>query len=92
MPTSCGSTIESPPPETTKLLVTAQQMVDATVFMANTNQTPTALRPLQEDPHRAATTNRVAAVVDAAAAAAEAPPTALAEELVAATITEAEAT
>jgi hypothetical protein len=89
-PTSCGSTIESPPPETRKLLVEAQQMADATMSVVNTNQTPTA-RASAGGPSQGGHSQGVVVVVMAAAAAAEAPPMALAEELVAVAITEVEA-
>jgi hypothetical protein len=77
-------------PDATKLLVAAWQTVDATVSMENNSQTPTALGPLLEDPPRAATTR--AATAAATTAATEAHHMALAEELVAAVIAEAEAT
>jgi hypothetical protein len=71
-------------------------MEDATTSVSNTNQTPTALGPLWEDPHRAAIAKGVTTVVvvpvAAVAAVAEAPPTALEEESVEAVTAEAEAT
>jgi hypothetical protein len=68
--------------------VTPQQLADVTTSVANTNQHPTALEPLWEDPRMVATAVGAVAVA-AAAAVAEIPPTVAAEELVTA---EAEAT
>jgi acyl-coenzyme A synthetase/AMP-(fatty) acid ligase len=73
-------------------------MVDATAPMENNHTTPTALGPQLEDPPMAATAWAVAAavlvvaMVAVGATAAGAHRTVLAEELVAATIAEAEAT
>jgi hypothetical protein len=53
-------------PDTMKLPVVAQQMVDATAPTENNHQTPTALGPQLEDPPRAAIA-KVAPTVSAAA-------------------------
>jgi hypothetical protein len=93
MPTSRGSTTESLPLETTKPLVAAapQQMANATMSVENTNQHPTALELMREDPRMVSTT--VGAVAAAAGVAVMAvPPTVVAEEPMAAVTTEAEAT
>jgi hypothetical protein len=86
-------------PDTMKLPVAARQMADATAPVGNNNQIPTALGPQLEDPPKPATAKvaptptavELVAVMVAAAASAEAHHMALAEELVAAVITEAEA-
>jgi hypothetical protein len=56
MSTSCGSTTESLPLETTKRLVAAapQQTADTTASVVNTNQHATTLEPLREDPRTVA--------------------------------------
>jgi hypothetical protein len=88
---------------TTKPPVVARRTVEATVPVQNTNHIPTALGPQLEDPRRAATARAtsvvvtatlevVVAAVVAVVAAAEAHITMPTKELVAATITEAEAT
>jgi hypothetical protein len=88
-------------PDITKLLVAALQMADATVSAKNNSQTPTTLGPQLEDPPRVATAKAtpvvaaaplVVATAAAVAAATESHHMALAEELVAAAITEVEAT
>jgi hypothetical protein len=88
-------------PDITKLLVAAWQMADATVSAKNNSQTPTTLGPQLEDPPRVATAKAtpvvaaaplVVATAAAVAAATESHHMALAEELVAAAITEVEAT
>jgi hypothetical protein len=87
--------------DTMKLLAEVQQMVDVTTPVENNHTTPTAQGPQLEDPPRMATVRvvsvvavatlvAVTAVAEAAAAAAR--HTAQVEELVAAAITEAEAT
>jgi hypothetical protein len=82
---------------TMKLPAAVQQMVDATAPMENNHTTPTALGPQLEDPpkatiERVVSVALVAAMAAAGAAATRAHHTALAEELVAAAIAEAEAT
>jgi hypothetical protein len=88
-------------PGTMKLAVAVQQMVDATAPVENNHTTPTALRPQLEDSPRAATVRvapavavavLVAALAVVGAAAVGAHHMALAEELVAAAITEADDT
>jgi hypothetical protein len=87
--------------DTTRLPVVAWQIVDVTASTENNSQSQTALGPQLEDPPRVATTKAtlvvaaappVVAMVAAVAAVAEANHMALAEELVAAPIAEAEAT
>jgi hypothetical protein len=88
---------------TTKPLVAARRTAEATVSTENTSHIPTTLGPQLEDPHRETTARAALLVVVAAlevvvaaaaavVAAAEAHLTVSAEELVAAVITEAEAT
>jgi hypothetical protein len=85
-------------PGITKLLVAVQQTVDATAPGENNYRTPTTLGSQLEDPHGAAIAPvEAAATLVAATAAAEAATvgahlTVLAGKLVAAAITEAEAT
>jgi hypothetical protein len=88
-------------PGTMKLPAAVQQMADATAPVENNHTTPTALGPQLEDPPRVATAWATPAVAAAALVAAMAMTgattagdhhTALAEEMVAATIMEAEAT
>jgi uncharacterized radical SAM superfamily protein len=66
-------------------------MADATASVVNTNQHPTALEPLREDPHMMAIVVGAVAPTTGTTMAAV-PPTAAAEELVVAATAEAEAT